>query len=362
MQLNGYIIEHQSDLSGANLSGLEIVNADITQATLAGANLAGSKIVNVQSSGACFERANLVGVDLVGEDLEGVDFGSADLTDADLSEANLRGANFLRAKLVRTKFRHANLAGTCFDWCQIERADFSDAEFHGHVELSEQQLLQRGLLTTRPRKEGEWYDFLPSSGQTEAKNRWAEDLVEDRRWSGVVTFDGTVVRRTRFTGANFGCSCSNKLTEANYWDGIACGLEFLPKMRFCDMSKANFRQIEIDIKNTVKYRDANMEESIVILPSMSISDGKVAEPNSGIWRKRNPSPLQGANLHRATIKNYFITANKKFSNNWFLKGANISGVTFVDSYVLETDQNDEIVKQTPLSDFSPSQIKQFLAC
>lgn len=360
MKLNGYIIDHQSDLAGANLSGLEIVNADITQATLAGANLAGSKIVNVQSRGACFERTNLVKADLVGEDLEGVDFGSADLTDADLSEANLRGANFLRAKLVRTKFRHANLAGAVLDYCEIERADFSDAEFHGHVELSEQQLLQRGMLATRS-EQGEWYDFLPSSGQTKAKQNWAYDVDQDRRWLGCVTFEGTYVRRTRFTGANFGCSCSNKYTDAN-WTGIACGLEFLPKMRICDMSNANFRQIEIDIKASVKYRDANMEESIVILPSMRISDGKVAEPNYGIWRKRNPSPLQGANLHRATIKNYFITANKKFSNNWFLKGANISGVTFVDSYVLETDQNDEIMKQTPLSDFSEPQIKQFLAC
>jgi len=126
------------------------------------------------------------------------------------------------------------------------------------------------------------------------------------------------------------------------------------------MSKANFRQVEIDITATVRYRAANLEESIVNLPSMHISIGKVLEPPSAYWAKKFHSPLQGANLHRATIKNFFITANKKFSNNRFLKGANISEVTFEDSYVLETDQNDEIVKQTPLSDFSPSQIKQFL--
>ena len=54
--------------------------------------------------------------------------------------------------------------------------------------------------------------------------------------------------------------------------------------------------------------------------------------------------------------------NKKYSNNRYLKGANISEVTFEDSYVLDTDQNDEVVKKTPLSDFSPSQIKQFLTC
>ena len=69
LKLNGYT-DHQSDLSGANLSGLEIVNADITQATLAGANLAGSKIVNVQSRGASFERANLVELTLLAKILK----------------------------------------------------------------------------------------------------------------------------------------------------------------------------------------------------------------------------------------------------------------------------------------------------
>ena len=358
MKLNGYTIDHQSDLSGANLSGLEIVNADITQATLAGANLAGSKIVNVQSSGACFERANLVGADLVGEDLEGVDFGSADLTDADLSEANLRGANFLRAKLVRTKFRHANLAGTCFDWCQIERADFSDAEFHGHVELSEQQLVLRGWKTL-PSNKGEWYDFLPSSGQTRAKQEWAKELAEDQRWDGCVTFWRSVIRKTRFTGANFGCSCSNKLTDAN-WDGIACGIDGLPSFLRCDFSKSNLQQIDVGfLRSFDRFHYANMEETTLTLRrDHDLSVG--ARINHA--RSKNSKPLLGANLRNATISGFYITSDKKFSNGDLLSGANISGATFKDSYVLETDQNHYILKRTPLSDFSKSQIKQFLAC
>ena len=88
----------------------------------------------------------------------------------------------------------------------------------------------------------------------------------------------------------------------------------------------------------------------------------VIGPAGGYLEKKYTSPLHGTNLHSATIRNFYITANKKSSNNRYLKGANISEVTFEDSYVLETDQNDEVVKKTPLSDFSPSQIKQFLTC
>ena len=357
MQLNGYTIDHQSDLSGANLSGLEIVNADITQATLAGANLAGSKIVNVQSRGASFERANLVKADLVGEDLEGVDFGSADLTDADLSEANLRGANFERAKLVRTKFRHANLAGAVLDYCEIERADFRDAEFHGHVELSEEQLLQRGLVNPRFKK-GEWYDFLPSSGQTRAKQQWAKELAEDRRWMGCVTFDRAIIRKTRFTGANFGCSCSNKLTDDN-WDGIACGIEGLPSALGCDFSKSNLQQIDVGyLYWSDRFHYANMEET-----TLTLSDHRNLSIGARIDHATYKSkPLLGANLRNATISGFYITSDKKFSNGYLLSGANLSGATFKDSYVLETDQNRYILKRTLLSDCSESEIKQFLAC
>ena len=358
MKLNGYTIDNQSDLSGANLSGLEIVNADITQATLAGANLAGSKIVNVQSRGASFERANLVKADLVGEDLEGVDFGSADLTDADLSEANLRGANFQRAKLLRTKFRHANLAGTCFDYSEIRNSDFSYAEFHGYVELTEQQFLQRGWRVSGKKEKGEWYDFLPSSGQTKAKKTWAREFDEDRRWSGGASMFKSIVRLTKFVGANFGCDCSDKYTDTN-WEGIACGIESLPSFWRCDFSKSNLQQIDVGtVHSSDRFHYANMEEATLSLTKQDLSVGKIIYSTSS----NNRNPLLGANLRNATISGFYITPDKKFSNGTLLMGANISGATFKDCSVLETDQNGYILKRSRVHNFSESKVKQFLAC
>ena len=51
LKLNGYTIDHQSDLAGANLSGIEIIDGDLSHSILAGANLAGSRAINVNWEG-----------------------------------------------------------------------------------------------------------------------------------------------------------------------------------------------------------------------------------------------------------------------------------------------------------------------
>ena len=363
MKLNGYTIDHQSDLSGANLSGLEIVNADITQATLAGANLAGSKIVNVQSRGASFERANLVGADLVGEDLEGVDFGNSDLTDADLSEANLRGANFSHSKIVRTKFRHANLAGACFDWCQITRSDFSYAEFHGHVELSEDQLVKRGIEIT-PSKEltdkHEWYEFLPSSGRTKAQRNWEQHLVEDRGWEGAVSFWGSPLRYNRFTGANFGCSCATKIGwNGNYDKGVNCSISYIRRTRRCDFSKANLCEIEISDGGWDKYHHANFQGAIINFSSGQARIGDTFRPSSPT-KLTGKGRFYGANFQDATLVGLVVSATTK--NLTRFRGVKIGGTEFKDSYLVNTNQKHEIESTIPLSDFSDPQLRQILGC
>ena len=73
MQVNGYIIAHGADLSGADLSRADLYGADLSGADLYGANLSGANL-----SGANLSRANLYGANLSGANLYG---------------ANLYGAN-----------------------------------------------------------------------------------------------------------------------------------------------------------------------------------------------------------------------------------------------------------------------------
>ncbi|MFA5150989.1 MAG: pentapeptide repeat-containing protein [Clostridia bacterium] len=88
-----YVCEFGADLSGANLMGANLMGADLTDANLMGANLMGADLTD----------ANLRGANLTG----------ADLTRADLTRADLSGANLMGADL-----RSANIDFACWPlWC-----------------------------------------------------------------------------------------------------------------------------------------------------------------------------------------------------------------------------------------------------
>lgn len=83
----------------AQLSGANLVRADVSFTNLTGANLSGGEL-----SGAMFVASNLSGVDLSG----------ADLVHADLREANLTGASLSGANLSRAHLEHADLSRVCY--------------------------------------------------------------------------------------------------------------------------------------------------------------------------------------------------------------------------------------------------------
>ena len=73
------------DLSGADLRGVQINEANLSGANLRGANLEGAKLKNANLAGADLTQANLVNTELVG-----IDLSRANLTEADLSGSRLR--------------------------------------------------------------------------------------------------------------------------------------------------------------------------------------------------------------------------------------------------------------------------------
>ncbi len=130
------------DLSGADLSGLELIGANLNKtilyganlysANLSGANLSradlrasnlyGSEIGNANLSGADLREAKLIGAVLVG-----ADFSSADLSGADFDNANLASANLSDTNLSRAKLRGADLAGVDLSRADLSGADLSNA-------------------------------------------------------------------------------------------------------------------------------------------------------------------------------------------------------------------------------------------
>ena len=104
------------NLTDANLSGANLSSIELTQADLRGANL----------SGANLSSAELTQADLRGANLSGANLSSAELTQAFLNEANLRGANLSSAELTQaflenifwdedTKWENAKMLETAFN-------------------------------------------------------------------------------------------------------------------------------------------------------------------------------------------------------------------------------------------------------
>jgi uncharacterized protein YjbI with pentapeptide repeats len=86
----------QNDFRGANLNGADLRGVDLHRAYLSEADLTG---------------AVLRGADLTGADLNGVDLSEADLTGAVLRGADLTGAVFYRANLTGADLTGADLNG-----------------------------------------------------------------------------------------------------------------------------------------------------------------------------------------------------------------------------------------------------------
>src|SRR3984885_6386590 len=78
------------DLTGLNLSGRNLADADFTGAVLEETNLSGAKLDSASFFGADLRRSNLANASMRRVDLRGASLRGANLIAADLYEADLR--------------------------------------------------------------------------------------------------------------------------------------------------------------------------------------------------------------------------------------------------------------------------------
>jgi len=90
--------EIRPDLSGANLAGADLHEAELSGANLAGVDLRGANLIRAYLSGA-----NLAGTDLSGAYLIGANLSRAYSSKADLRGACLTHANFMETDLTEAK-------------------------------------------------------------------------------------------------------------------------------------------------------------------------------------------------------------------------------------------------------------------
>jgi uncharacterized protein YjbI with pentapeptide repeats len=107
-----------SDLSDAELSGINLWGADIGHAKLVGTNLSGASLL-----GANFSSARLLSTDLRHANL-----GIAYLASATLRKARLADANLTGADLFQADFRNAELVGTDFAGAMMNATDLTQTD------------------------------------------------------------------------------------------------------------------------------------------------------------------------------------------------------------------------------------------
>ncbi|WP_436715075.1 pentapeptide repeat-containing protein [Roseiconus lacunae] len=150
-----YLILQDVDLSGADLSRVNLKHVTIFNVKLVRANLTGAKLSETMFGGADLSEAIFVEADLSRADLTGAMLGEANLTRANLAGANLSraklvGASLSKANLTGAILTKANLAKTCLFEADLIRADLSNANLCDanlrHVDMTEANLREADLF------------------------------------------------------------------------------------------------------------------------------------------------------------------------------------------------------------------------
>ena len=131
------------DLTGVDLSDLDLRGFDFSAAWLESVNLRGANISGCSFKGAVLAHAVLDGCVAIGADFTGANLGCAQLAGAVLDRADLSGAVLMRASLAHSRLVGATLAGVNLLESQWGPADWSGARLGG---LTFYKLDLRGLV------------------------------------------------------------------------------------------------------------------------------------------------------------------------------------------------------------------------
>ena len=130
---NKWRTEHpkiQPNLSGVNLDMADLSGADLSRVNLIRANLSGVNLDMADLSGADLSRAILIRADLSGAILYMADLSGAYLNGANLSRANLSAADLSRADLSGAGFKEAGIGWTTFGNVDLSIATGLDSVRH----------------------------------------------------------------------------------------------------------------------------------------------------------------------------------------------------------------------------------------
>jgi Pentapeptide repeats (8 copies) len=139
---------NEANLIGANLNEAYLIGAQLNEANLNEANLIGAHLNEAHLSGAKLSGAHLIGADLSGANLSETNLNKANLSNANLDGANLRGANLSGADLSGVNLNRTELIGTDFSGANLTGSSiYGIAAWDVKLSASTQQ---KNLIITPP--------------------------------------------------------------------------------------------------------------------------------------------------------------------------------------------------------------------
>ena len=131
----------EANLTGTRLTETTLTDADVRRATLVGTNFVWAELTDANFSEVKFENvdcfeADLTRVNFPGADLTGTKFSEGTLVDADLKSANLsdtdlESSNLTGANMVMAKFNGSDLSGAILENAYLLSTEFIDADLPG---------------------------------------------------------------------------------------------------------------------------------------------------------------------------------------------------------------------------------------
>ena len=120
------------DLTGTNLSGVELPEANLEKAVFEESNLRGSNFLAANLGGAIFYKCNLQDAHFVKANLQRAVFEKANLQGAKLSLANLKEANLKECNLRGATLWYSDFTGANLQKANLQGANLQGAETDAH--------------------------------------------------------------------------------------------------------------------------------------------------------------------------------------------------------------------------------------
>ncbi|WP_295527044.1 DUF2169 domain-containing protein [uncultured Pseudacidovorax sp.] len=288
------------DLTGVDLSELDLRGFDFTAAWLESVSLRGANVSGCRFVGAVLAHADLRGCIAVGADFTAANLGGAVLAGAVFDQSNLEGATLVRSQLAQSSLRHAKLTGATLHDSIWGAADWTGCAFPGGTF---HKLDLRALVLAQADLQGATFIECDlrgvdlSGAQLAGANFITCDLREARmngaRARGMVCTLGTVLDGMQAAQAD--------LSEANWGQCSAVGL-IAPGARFAGacLHRTDLRRADLSRANVQAALMTRARLSHAVLHGLDARDAVLTRASllAADLRQAN---LFGADLSRVAL-------------------------------------------------------------